>query len=90
MNLKSKRVKARGQALQRLVDHLTNGEDNDAVELVRGNMADLKDWRDDALRFAREYCVRHWIYSPEREISGEQFDTLLGWLASEFGFIRTS
>jgi hypothetical protein len=86
MNLKSKRVEARGRALQRLVDHLTNGDDNDAVELVRGSMADLKDWRDDALRFGREYCVRQWIYSPEREISGEQLDALIGWLASEFGF----
>lgn len=86
MNIKSKRVKARGQALQRLVDHLTNDEDNDGVELVRGNMADLKDWRDDALRFGREYAVRHWIASPEREITSEQLDALIGWLASEFGF----
>lgn len=86
MILKSKRVKARGQALQRLVGHLTNGDDNDEVELVRGNMADLKDWRDDALRFGREYAVRHWIASPAREITTEQFDTLIGWLAVEFGF----
>lgn len=85
MILKSKRVKARGQALQRLVAHLTNGEDNDEVELVRGNMADLMDWRDDALRFGREYAVRHWIASPEQEITGEQLDTLIGWLAAEFG-----
>ncbi len=86
MILKSKRVKARGQALQRLVAHLTNGEDNDEVELVRGNMADLKDWQADALRFGREYGVRHWIASPEQEITGEQLDALIDWLAAEFGF----
>jgi hypothetical protein len=84
--IKSKRIRARGSALKRSLAHICDGEDNDKVALVRGNLADLEDARADALRFARQYCVRHWIASPAREISRDQFDDLIGRLAAEFEF----
>jgi hypothetical protein len=86
MIIKSKRVKARGQGLKRSLQHLTNGDDNDAVELVCGNVADLEDARNDALRFGREYAVRHWIISPAEPISNEQLAELVHRLAAEFCF----
>jgi hypothetical protein len=84
--IKSKRVKARGQAVNRLVTHLTNCDDNDAVDLLRGNAAQLQDRRNDALRFGREYAVRHWIIAPSLELSGDQLDEVVSRLGAEFGF----
>src|SRR6266403_937429 len=86
MIIKSKRIKARGPALKRALRHITNVEDNDAVELIYGNVADLEDARDDALRFGREYAVRHWILSPGEPISNEQLTELVARLAAEFCF----
>lgn len=86
MIIKSKRVKARGPALQRTLRHLADGEDNERVELLRGNVRDLQDARDDALRFGREYAVRHWILAPEKLISDDQLNELIDRLAAEFGF----
>lgn len=86
MIIKSKRTKAKGAALKRLLRHVMDGEDNDLVELVQGNVADLEDARADALRFGREYSVRHWILSPELDITPQQLAYLLALLAVEFGF----
>lgn len=86
MIIKAKRIRARGQALKRALLHITEGEENDAIELVSGNVADLEDARSDALRFGREYAVRHWILSPGQEISNEQLCYLVALLAVEFGF----
>ncbi|MBV9978807.1 hypothetical protein [Bradyrhizobium sp.] len=86
MIIKSKRVKARGPALKRTLRHLADGEDNERVELLRGDVRDLQDARDDAIRFGREYAVRHWILAPEKLISNDQLDELIDRLAAEFGF----
>jgi hypothetical protein len=84
--IKRKRIKAKGPALKRVLKHLSDGDDNDLVELVQGNVADLEDARQDALRLGREYGVRHWILSPESDLSIAQFAYLLALLATEFGF----
>jgi hypothetical protein len=84
--IKSKRIRARGQALKRALAHICDGEDNDCVVLLRGNLADLEDTRCDALRFGRQYCVRHWILSPEQEITRAQLDDVISRLAAEFVF----
>jgi hypothetical protein len=86
MIIKSKRIKAKGAGLKRLLRHVQDGEDNDLVELLQGNVRDLEDARADALRFGREYSVRHWILSPEAEISSAQLAYLIALLAVEFGF----
>ena len=86
MIIKSKRIRARGQALKRALAHIQDGEDNDEVILLRGNLADLEDARSDALRFGRQYCLRHWIISPGEEITLEQLEDLIERLAVEFGF----
>lgn len=86
MIVKSKRIRARGEGLARTLRHLMDGEDNDAVELVSGTVADLEDARSDALRFGRQYAARHWIVSPGQRISREQLAEFVNWLASEFGF----
>lgn len=86
MIIKRKRIKARGQALKRALRHIVDGEDNDAVTLVRGNIADLEDARADAIRFGREYAVRHWSLSPDKLITDEQIAELVDRLCAEFGF----
>lgn len=63
-----------------------NGEDNDAVVLIAGTAADLEDARADALRFGRQYAVRHWIVAPGQRISREQLFEFVHRLAAEFGF----
>jgi hypothetical protein len=83
--IESKHVRARGQAVNRLITHLTNGDDNDSVELLRGNEAQLHDWRNDALRFGRQYSIRHWIIAPSQELSCDQLDEVVS-SGAEFGF----
>lgn len=90
MIIKKKRVKAKGGALKRALKHVTDGEDNDVVELVQGSVADLDDARRDAIRLGREYCVRHWILSPQSDLTIEQLIYLLALLATEFGFEPSS
>jgi hypothetical protein len=86
MIIKSTRIKARGQGLKRALRHIMDGEDNDSVELLCGNVADLNDARNDALRFGREYAIRSWVLSPGEPISKEQLSELVDRLAVEFGF----
>lgn len=86
MIIKSKRIRARGPALKRALQHIQDGEDNDEVVLLRGNLADLEDARSDALQFGRQYCLRHWIASPSEVITPELLDDLIQRLAVEFGF----
>ncbi|MEH2474569.1 hypothetical protein V1281_004248 [Nitrobacteraceae bacterium AZCC 2161] len=69
MIIKRKRIKAKGTALKRVLKHLSDGDDNEFVELLQGNVADLEDARQDALRLGREYGLRHWILSPERDLN---------------------
>jgi hypothetical protein len=86
MIIKATRVRARGPALKRLLDHLENADDNEQVEALRGNFADLYDARQDARNFGREFCVRQWIVSPSRETSYAKMLEAVDQLASEFGF----
>jgi hypothetical protein len=86
MIIKATRVRARGPALKRLLDHLENADDNEEVEALRGNFADLYDARQDARNFGREYCVRQWIVSPSRETSYAKMLEAVDRLASEFRF----
>ncbi|WP_271620651.1 relaxase/mobilization nuclease domain-containing protein [Bradyrhizobium sp. CCBAU 51745] len=86
MIIKSKRIRARGSALKRAIAHIRDGEDNDYVLLVRGNLADLEDARGDALRFGKQYCVRHWILSPDQTITSAQREEAIDRLAAEFEF----
>ena len=85
MIIKRKRIKARGQALKRALRHIVDGEDNDAVTLVRGNIADLEDARADAIRFGREYAVRHWSLSPDELITDEQIEKACSIIVSAIG-----
>jgi hypothetical protein len=84
--IKAKRTRARGPALRRLIKHVTDGDDNELVELLQGNLAEPEDARADALRFAREFCVRSFVVSPERVLTIEQWLWLLALLGQEFGF----
>ena len=86
MIIKCSRVRARGPALKRLIDHVENAEDNESVVALRGNYADLWDARRDARQYGREYAVAHWILSPAREVTDEQMAKAVDLLAKEFGF----
>jgi hypothetical protein len=85
--IKCNRVRARGPALKRLIEHVENAEDNEAVVAIRGNFADLWDARRDARRYGREYAVAHWILSPARFTTDEQMADAVERLAEEFGSI---
>lgn len=86
MIIKSSRVRTRGPALKKLIAHLENADDNDEVVVLRGTAADLFDAREDARSFGREYCVRHWVVSPSRQVTFEKMLEAVDALAAEFGF----
>lgn len=90
MIIKCYRVRTRGGQRKRLVEHLLNGEDNEEVHVMQGSVRDVEDAFADALRFGREFAVRHWILSPGQEVSKDQFDSAVALLGQEFGFQPTS
>lgn len=86
MIIKASRVPTRGAALKRLIEHIENADDNDEVVALRGTSADLLDARRDARSFGRQYCVRHWIVAPSKEVSFDKMLRAVEALAVEFGF----
>jgi hypothetical protein len=69
-----------------LARHLTRGDDNEAIIVVRGTVADLHDAVADAKRFNRVYALRHFIIAPEIAMDPQQFERAAMALADEFGF----
>ena len=69
-----------------LAQHLTNAEDNEAVEIVQGTLADLEDAVTDARQFGRTYAVRHFIIAPQVDMDRRQFHEVVTMLGAEFGF----
>ena len=86
MIIKTTRVRTRGAALKKLLEHLENADDNEGVVVLRGNAADLSDARSDSRAFGREYCLRQWIVSPKGAASDERLLESVDRLALEFGF----
>jgi len=66
--------------------HVLRGPDNKQIELLRGSEDDLHDWVRDARRRRKEFAIRHWKLSPERDISEAQEGEMVAALAAEFGF----
>lgn len=86
MIIKCHRVRTRGSARQRLVQHLMNGDNNEEVRLLRGTLKDVEDAFADARRLGREYAVRHWILSPSHEVVDDQLISAVQALGREFQF----
>jgi hypothetical protein len=85
MVIKAVRIRTKSGAGP-LVRHLLNADDNEAVAVVQGNVADLKDAVEDAKRFARIHALRHFIISPALTLNRDQFHRAAATLATEFGF----
>jgi hypothetical protein len=71
MIIKSSRLPARIGA-KTTAQHVLRGEQNEEITLLRGSEQDLHDWVRDARKRKREFAVRHWKLSPERDITSEQ------------------
>src|SRR5262245_53132102 len=69
-----------------LARHLTCGDDNEEVQIVRGTVADLDDAVADAKRFSRLYALRHFIIAPQVPMDRAQFHHAAEALGREFGF----
>lgn len=69
-----------------LLRHLVDGTDNEAITIVGGTMADMRDCVDEARRFGRSYCLRHFIIAPAQDMTRQQFKRAVDMLATEFGF----
>lgn len=85
MIIKSIRVRTRS-GIGRLVRHLRNGADNEAVEFLQGTARDIQDMQADARVHRSTYSVRHWIIAPQEVTTREQFRQTMAFLATEFGF----
>lgn len=85
MMIKATRIRASAGALD-LARHLTEGDENEKITLIRGTVAGLHDAVEDAKRFNRLYALRHFIISPQLELTREQFEKAAKALGDEFGF----
>ncbi|ODT70915.1 MAG: hypothetical protein ABS75_10885 [Pelagibacterium sp. SCN 63-23] len=85
MVIKAVRIRTKSGAGP-LARHLLDADDNEAVAMIQGSIADLKDAVDDARRFARTHALRHFIISPALPLDRDQFQQAAETLAAEFGF----
>jgi hypothetical protein len=85
MIIKAIRFRTRS-SVNRLISHLKNGIDNDAVAFLTGTAADINDMHFDALAKRSTYSIRHWIVSPHEATTREQMHEVVTMLAEEFDF----
>ncbi|MBN8954092.1 MULTISPECIES: relaxase/mobilization nuclease domain-containing protein [unclassified Rhizobium] len=76
-------------SVNRLISHLKNGVDNDAVTFLTGTTADITDMHSDALAKRSTYSIRHWIVSPHEATTRHQMREVVTMLAEEFDFDAT-
>lgn len=70
----------------RLVSHLQNGNDNEAVAFLSGTPTDIADMHVDATRKSSKYSIRHWIVSPHEATTRVQMRQVVEMIATEFEF----
>lgn len=85
MIIKAIRFRTRS-SVNRLISHLRDGDDNDAVSYLAGTAADIDDMHRDASAKRSTYSIRHWIISPHEATTREQLGEVLSMLAGEFDF----
>lgn len=85
MLIKATRIRATTGA-KALARHLTQGEDNESITVLRGTIADLHDAVSDAKRFNRVYALRHFVIAPQVAMNSQQFERASQALGHEFGF----
>lgn len=85
MIIKAIRFRTRS-SVNRLISHLKNGIDNDAVTFLTGTAADITDMHSDALAKRSTYSIRHWIVSPHEATTRDQMHEVVMMLAEEFDF----
>lgn len=85
MLIKATRIRTATGA-RALARHLLQGDENEAIVVVRGTVADLHDAVADAKRFNRLYALRHIVIAPEVAMDRQQFERAAQALGDEFGF----
>lgn len=85
MIIKSSRLQSRVGA-KSTAAHVFEGPQNEEITVLRGSRHDLHDWVRDARKRKKEFAIRHWKLSPERDITPEQEAEAVAALAVEFGF----
>lgn len=85
MIIKATRIRASAGA-GALVRHLLAGDDNEAISIIRGTVADVGDAVKDARTFSRTYAIRHFVIAPAVQMDHAQFHHAVTMLGSEFGF----
>lgn len=86
MILKSSRIHTRGRGEAETLAHLLHGAENEAVRVLRGTTADVRDAFSDAHRHARTFAIRHFIIAPAQAATPAQMLGVLDQLGVEFGF----
>lgn len=85
MIIKAIRYRSRSN-VGRLIGHLQNGNDNEAISFLLGTPADIADMHVDATRKNSKYSIRHWIISPHEATTRGQMREVVAMIAKEFGF----
>ncbi|KAA8388018.1 hypothetical protein FKW31_02350 [Acetobacter sp. DmW_136] len=87
--IKSTRIKTKSGPTNITRHLLDKVEDNEAIELIKGNRADMVDAFDSARHKAgkpSKYALRHWIINSTEKMTDQQFKRTLQALADEFAF----
>lgn len=87
--IKSTRIKTKSGPTNITRHLLDKIEDNEAIELIKGNRQDMVESFDSARNKAgkpSKYALRHWIVNSTEKMTDEQFSRTLQALADEFEF----
>ncbi len=85
MIVKGLRIRSKS-GVNRIIRHLQNGDDNEAVTFLQGTAADIQDMHRDSLARGAAYSVRHWIVAPHEMMDRPQMRQVLDMIANEFEF----
>lgn len=84
MIVKQSRIKTGGSG--GIIEHVLNERDNEAVAVLRDDFEDLQAMEAVGASADRKYGIRHFIVSPDQELTPDQLDQVMAELAEEFGF----
>ncbi|WP_373319849.1 relaxase/mobilization nuclease domain-containing protein, partial [Acetobacter pomorum] len=87
--IKSTRIKTKSGPTNISRHLLDKIEDNEAIELIKGNRQDMVEAFDSARNKAgkpSKYALRHWIVNSTEKMNDQQFNRTLQALADEFEF----
>lgn len=90
MILQGARIRATQAAAAAVAQHVLEGPANEKITVLQGGRDSLLLAAQEAQQEGKPYGIRHWKLAPGQATTREQLDGMLGDLAAEFSFDRSS